>query len=75
MPERRDALVGEVLDDRYRIERRVARGGMSTVYLGTDLKLRRQVALKVLHPHLADSEQAVERFEAEALPGSPTRTL
>ena len=67
MPERRDALVGEVLDDRYRIERRVARGGMSTVYLGTDLNLRRQVALKVLRPHLADSTQAVERFEAEAI--------
>ncbi len=67
MPGRRDVLVGEVLDDRYRIERRVARGGMSTVYLGTDLKLRRQVALKVLHPHLAETKESVERFEAEAI--------
>ena len=63
----RDALIGTQLDRRYTIERRLARGGMSTVYLATDQKLRRQVAIKVLYPHLAEDPAFVERFEAEAI--------
>jgi serine/threonine-protein kinase len=41
-----------VLTDRYRIERQIGSGGMATVYLADDLKLDRQVALKVLRPEL-----------------------
>lgn len=63
----RDALIGTQLDRRYTIERRLARGGMSTVYLATDQKLRRQVAIKVLYPHLAEDPAFVERFESEAI--------
>ena len=43
------------LSDRYRIERELGAGGMATVYLSQDLKHDRKVALKVLHPDLAES--------------------
>jgi eukaryotic-like serine/threonine-protein kinase len=52
------------LADRYRIDRELGRGGMATVYLAQDLKHRRQVALKVLHPHLAHA-LGPERFLRE----------
>jgi serine/threonine-protein kinase len=52
------------LDDRYRLERELGRGGMATVYLAKDLKHDRQVALKVLHPELAAS-LGPERFQRE----------
>ncbi|RKW70992.1 Stk1 family PASTA domain-containing Ser/Thr kinase [Galactobacter caseinivorans] len=63
----RDPLIGTLLDDRYVIERRVARGGMSTVYVAKDSKLLRQVAIKVLYPHLAEDPSFVRRFESEAI--------
>jgi TolB-like protein/Flp pilus assembly protein TadD len=53
-----------VLADRYAIEREVGRGGMATVYLAQDLRHRRPVAVKVLHPHLAVS-LGPERFLRE----------
>ena len=59
-------LIGSVIDGRYRIERFLARGGMATVYVATDLRLDRVVALKVMHPHLADDQAFVARFEREA---------
>lgn len=61
-----DPLVGRVLDGRYRVEARLARGGMATVYEAVDLRLERTVALKVMHPVLADDEQFVARFIREA---------
>ncbi|GAA3216269.1 Stk1 family PASTA domain-containing Ser/Thr kinase [Actinocorallia longicatena] len=61
-----DPLVGQVLDGRYRVESRVARGGMATVYVGRDLKLDRIIALKVMHQHLAQDEEFVRRFIGEA---------
>ncbi|GAA2732583.1 protein kinase domain-containing protein [Actinocorallia aurantiaca] len=61
-----DPLVGQVLDERYRVESKVARGGMATVYVGRDLRLNRTIALKVMHPHLAQDEQFVRRFMGEA---------
>ena len=42
------------LADRYRVERELGAGGMATVYLASDLKHDREVAIKVLHPELAD---------------------
>ena len=46
-------IVLELVGDRYRIEREIARGGMATVYLATDLRHDRTVALKVMHPEVA----------------------
>ena len=63
---RRDPLVGDIVDGRYRVVERLARGGMSTVYLAVDERLDRQVALKVMHPHLAEDPVLVGRFEQEA---------
>ena len=51
-----DGLVGEVLDGRYRVLERLADGGMATVYLAVDTRLDREVALKVMRPHLAQDE-------------------
>jgi len=61
-----DRLVGVVLDRRYRIESPIARGGMSTVYRGTDLRLDRPVAVKVMDPQFAADPQFLARFEFEA---------
>lgn len=59
-------VTGSVLSDRYRIEERIATGGMGSVYLATDQRLDRRVALKVLKEELADDERFVERFRREA---------
>jgi serine/threonine-protein kinase len=61
-----DALVGQVLDGRYQVESRIARGGMATVYKALDRRLDRIVALKVMHPALAEDEEFVRRFIREA---------
>ncbi len=61
-----DPLVGRVLDGRYLVQSRIARGGMATVYLAVDDRLDREIALKVMHPHLADDDEFVARFVREA---------
>ncbi len=61
-----DALIGRVLDRRYHVRSRIAHGGMATVYLATDTRLDRQVALKVMHAELARDEEFVSRFIGEA---------
>ncbi len=61
-----DALIGRVLDGRYRVGPKIARGGMATVYEATDLRLDRTVAVKVMHEALADDEEFVNRFQREA---------
>ena len=58
------AALREGLRDRYAFERELGRGGMATVFLATDLKHDRPVALKVLHPELAAS-LGPERFQRE----------
>ena len=70
---RRPATIGgmesvrTVVDDRYRLEDVIGRGGMSTVYRATDRSLGRTVAIKVLSPALADDGPVwVARFEREA---------
>jgi eukaryotic-like serine/threonine-protein kinase len=57
---------GQLLDGRYRVGSWIARGGMATVYLGTDTKLDRTVALKVAHAELAHDPDFVRRFTGEA---------
>ncbi len=61
-----DPLIGALIDGRYFVESRLARGGMSTVYLAVDRRLDRRVALKVLFPHLAEDRTFLDRFEQEA---------
>jgi eukaryotic-like serine/threonine-protein kinase len=62
----KDPLVGRVLDGRYHVVSRLARGGMATVYEAVDSRLDRTVALKVMHPGLAEDEEFVSRFIREA---------
>jgi serine/threonine-protein kinase len=57
---------GQLLDGRYRVEAQLARGGMASVYLATDTRLDRTVALKIAHPELAVDEEFVRRFIGEA---------
>ena len=61
-----DPVVGVVLEGRYRLEERLARGGMSTVYSATDLRLHRTVAVKVMADHLVHDPTFVDRFTREA---------
>ncbi|MFI5731443.1 Stk1 family PASTA domain-containing Ser/Thr kinase [Kribbella sp. NPDC051587] len=61
-----DRLVGRVLDGRYRVGARVAKGGMATVYQALDMRLDRTIALKIMHDGLGDDAQFARRFVAEA---------
>src|SRR6266511_760018 len=61
-----DALIGALVDGRYRIRTRVARGGMATVYTAVDERLERTVALKIIHTGQQRDPQFVERFTDEA---------
>jgi serine/threonine protein kinase len=61
-----DPMVGRLIDGRYQVRSRIARGGMATVYLATDLRLERRVALKIMHDHLAEDSAFKERFIQEA---------
>ena len=60
--DRPDPLVGAVLDGRYRVDAVIASGGMATVYLATDSRLDRTVAVKVMRPMLAQDPDFVDRF-------------
>ncbi|HYP23043.1 MAG TPA: protein kinase [Actinomycetota bacterium] len=59
-------VAGRVLGDRYRIEERIAAGGMGTVYAATDDRLHRRVAVKLLKEGLSGDAKFVARFEREA---------
>src|SRR3954466_4440757 len=60
-------LLGRVIDGRYRLDAPPGRGGMGLVFRATHVGLRRQVAVKILHPSLAASPDVRNRFEREAL--------
>ena len=59
-------LSGELIDGRYELLRQVASGGMATIYEALDTRLDRKVALKIMHAHLANDEEFVNRFIKEA---------
>jgi len=59
-------LSGELIDNRYQLIRQVATGGMASVYEAFDTRLDRKVAVKIMHPHLAQDEAYVNRFIREA---------
>lgn len=61
-----DPLLGRLVDGRYEVRSRIARGGMATVYLATDQRLERRVAIKVMHGHLSDDTTFKNRFVQEA---------
>jgi serine/threonine-protein kinase len=60
-----ESLLGTVVAGRYRLSGHLASGGMAAVYVAEDTRDRREVALKLLHPHLARSPEAVRRFLCE----------
>ena len=61
-----DKYVGELLDDKYRLEQLLGSGGMGAVYLATHLGTARYVALKLIAPQFMRNEEFVERFKREA---------
>jgi eukaryotic-like serine/threonine-protein kinase len=61
-----DPLIGRLLEGRYRILDRIARGGMSTVYAAVDERLDRRVAVKVMAPALSSDDNFTDRFAREA---------
>jgi serine/threonine protein kinase len=66
MDESQDPRVGSVLLERYRIDALIGRGGMSTVYRGVQLSMKRPVALKLIDGSMARDSECVERFRREA---------
>src|SRR5918999_4682352 len=64
--DRGPSLDGALLEQRYRVDALLARGGMSSVYRGLDTRLDRPVAIKIMDPRFAADQQFVHRFEREA---------
>src|SRR5919205_2600613 len=56
----------KTLNNRYQLEQKIGEGGMARVYRGRDLRLNRQVAIKVLHSHYASDTNFLQRFHHEA---------
>jgi len=65
-PPNTDAILNQVIADKYRVERVLGSGGMGRVYAATQLDVGRSVALKVLHPELAPNPLVVKRFLRES---------
>ncbi len=57
---------GQILDNKYRVVRRIGEGGMGTVYEGVNVRIERRVAIKVLHEQVASLPEFAQRFEREA---------
>ena len=62
-----DSPLSRLIGGRYQLEHRIARGGMAEVWLASDTFLHRQVAVKLLKPHLANDVNVAERFRREAV--------
>jgi len=63
--ERRDSMIGEVFDRRFKIEARIAAGGFGAIYRATHIKSGHELALKVLHRNLTGDAGVVARFRRE----------
>lgn len=61
-----DLAQDRLVDDRYKVIKRIGSGGMADVYLCQDINLRRKIALKILHNRFAQDHEFVERFRREA---------
>jgi serine/threonine protein kinase len=61
-----ERYIGEVLDEKYRIEKLLGQGGMGAVYLATHLGTERPVALKIIAPEFMRNDEFIERFKREA---------
>jgi tRNA A-37 threonylcarbamoyl transferase component Bud32 len=61
-----DSFIGAVIGEKYRVTSKLGYGGIGAVYLGEHTLMRRPVAIKVLHPHLVESEEFLKRFRHEA---------
>ncbi len=61
-----DAVIGSLIDHRYKVVSRLGSGGMADVYLAEDEQLGRKIALKLLHRRFAEDPDFVERFRREA---------
>jgi serine/threonine protein kinase/tetratricopeptide (TPR) repeat protein len=59
-------LVGRVIENRYRVLRKIGEGGMGTIYAGEHIEIRKAVAIKILHPIYSKQQNLVERFRREA---------
>ncbi len=66
MPDKNNIIYNKLISDRYRIIKKIASGGMADVYVGTDLKLNRPVAIKILSENYASNKDFVARFRREA---------
>ena len=62
-----DPLVGQIVAGRFRIVRRLGKGGMGTVYEAEHTFIKKTVALKLLRPEITSNSEAVERFRREAM--------
>src|SRR5207244_13013500 len=60
--------LGTLIGGRYRLDARIGRGGMSTVYRAFDTVLERTVAIKLMHREIAADSDQLERFRREARP-------
>lgn len=58
-------LLGQVIEQRYELEELLVEGGMGAVFAGKQLRLGRRVAIKIVHPRLADNPEVIARFERE----------
>ena len=69
-PREEDSLsvdfTGRVIDNRYRIQRKIGEGGMGSVYAGEHIEIDKDVAVKILHPIYSGQQDLVERFRREA---------
>lgn len=70
VPEDAQIRIGQVLSGRYRIDAVLSEGGLGVVYRGEHVHMRKQLAIKVLHPSTKEHPHLVARFEREAIAGA-----
>src|SRR4051812_8465195 len=66
MAEMGQITAGQIIDGKYRITRLLGTGGMGAVYEGENVRIRRKVAIKMLHASVSTQDEVVKRFEREA---------